>query len=136
VYASCPKFSSRGRKDKPSQTKTYTIQSARHSVQSSELVPLTPSPPHPPHPQGSALPPHRWVQGGRHTRLRGEGMGDTFPTRGQHSGNRYTIIPLRFPPPDNSSPLFKTGTLSHKRWGRYMLANSPYQHNLVRIPLS
>ncbi len=67
---------------------SQSVQSARLSVQSSELSPITV------HPQDNVAP--LWVQGGRHTRLQGKGLGDLIPTMGQTLWySRYTIIPER-----------------------------------------
>jgi hypothetical protein len=73
---------------------SQSIQSARLSVPSSELVP-----PPPPPPPGSSVSPASdccsfslWVQGGRHTRLWGGGGGwPHFRRRDRHSGYWYSM---------------------------------------------
>jgi hypothetical protein len=48
-----------------------------------------------PHPLESVVP-SLWVQGGRHTHLKGEGVGEPIPTMRQTlCYSRHTLIPLR-----------------------------------------
>jgi hypothetical protein len=65
------------------------IQNARLSFQSSELGPP------PPHPHGSVPTPPLWVQGGRHTRFRGGGVGGPNSDLGTDNLVLYTITPLQ-----------------------------------------
>jgi hypothetical protein len=70
----------------------YIHESARLSLQSSELAPPAPSPAG----EGSQPPPPRF-QGGGHTLLRGRGKGEPIWTKGQTLWySRYCIITLRW----------------------------------------